>query len=42
MKSLGQDPSITQKFVDDALKNTDIKLSETILDSDFCCRLNVF
>jgi len=31
MKSLGQDPSITQKFVDDALKNTDIKLSETIL-----------
>jgi ferredoxin--NADP+ reductase len=31
MQSLGQNPADTLKFVDDALKNTDIKISETIL-----------
>src|SRR5665648_83211 len=31
MQSLGQDPAVTLKFVDDALKNTDIKLSNTVL-----------
>ena len=31
MQSLGQDPAVTLKFVDDALKNTDVKLSNTVL-----------
>ena len=34
-KSLGQDPAITLKFVDDALKNTDIKISDTVLRFKF-------
>ncbi len=35
MQSLGQDPAVTLKFVDDALKNADIKISDTVLRFKF-------
>jgi ferredoxin--NADP+ reductase len=35
MQSLGQDPADTLKFVDDALKNADVKISDTVLKFRF-------